>query len=662
MSEIPTGAQAPEQQVEQPEKDYTADVEAFIKANGHLLTTIAGDSSIHFEAGDGFAFFPKEGKITLDKKDWKWAEEMGLEQGQILWSSLHEIAHLQDMAQDPKEFLALFDRLKNTAKKLAPKVVAAWGQGDIASAENFLYGVYHRLYNCLDDIYVNRLIGDRSSQFSEGGSKAQKVEDLYRDFLFPTHKENIGQAPQEGEAVDYKDLPLNYQFCYYLLRKHMVPDQEIEVSPEVKEALKIIKEVSTITRPTGRFDTIKHNAGWRYEQIRKKIEPIFTELLMKDINKLPPPQEKSAGSGESGNSWKPIDKPGPITEDDVKNFIEDKKEKKKEDNPQTAKDKASNAKKNEEVKFCKDHDIDPATAKEYDQIESSIEQYKDKLAEVFERIMQTVSEQIDMAFEGYYRSGRLDVREFIEKYGGNLDEDAPDLPEEVLVYLRQEFTKKLKLFPDKTRLRLVLDGSGSMDYTKILAVKETMILVLESLATFEKTFNMRFELEKPFRVDTEVRVFGDRSKIIKPFSENSSYDPDEDRAERIRSLQFVNNNYGLTYDNEVWSNIDESLSDEQYIQSLKKGQAREIIFEVTDGGSSNEHATKDQIGKVIKKGVITRGLQIGQPSIDEQRIFDRIWQAKGKRIKNPQDLILAVANMLEEELSSNPFTIDFQED
>jgi len=79
----------------------------------------------------------------------------------------------------------------------------------------------------------------------------------------------------------------------------MVPDQEIIVAQEVEEALSrqtdaigkrsVVEEVKNICRPTSRYERIQHSAGWRYKQIKQLIEPIFTELLLKDIEKLPPP-------------------------------------------------------------------------------------------------------------------------------------------------------------------------------------------------------------------------------------------------------------------------------------------------------------------------------------------------------------------------------------
>lgn len=318
-------------------KKYFPLIKKFIENYKYILATIAGDPSLSYEpsTGETFEFHPKEGKIYLSARQWEWAEKLGLNQEQILWSTLHEIAHFQDLMEDPEGMLGLFDYLENKAKEMAPYVLEHWKkyfknglpgyltelipvdpenpEKKMSFVEIFLYKQYHMFYNCLDDIYVNRLVGIYNSPFSPGGSKAEQVKILYRDYLFPSKFEEIidpltgkkdkipiiGQPPEEGDKYDLTSLPLSNQFALYLLRKYMVPDQEIIVSKEVEEALNrqtdkigkrsVIEEVNNITRPTGRYEKIKHLAGWRYKQIQKFIEPIFTELFLKDIEKLPPP-------------------------------------------------------------------------------------------------------------------------------------------------------------------------------------------------------------------------------------------------------------------------------------------------------------------------------------------------------------------------------------
>ena len=330
-------------------------IKKFIENHKYVLATIARDPSLRYEpsVGETFEFHPKEGKIYLSARQWEWAEKLGLNQEQILWSTLHEVAHFQDLVEDPEGMLGLFDYLETKAKEMAPSVLKIWEKpsgGKLPEyitksvpvdpknpdkkmnfVEDFLYQQYHTLYNCLDDIYVNRLVGVHSAPFSPQGSKAEQIKILYRDYLFPSKFEEItnpltgekikrpllGQAPEEGEKYDLTTQPLSQQFAFYLLRTQMVPDQEILVAQEVEEALNrqtdaigkrnVVEEVNSICRPTSRYERIQHSASWRYKQIRKLIEPIFTELLLKDIERLPPPG--SGGGPGRGRERPPVPPP-----------------------------------------------------------------------------------------------------------------------------------------------------------------------------------------------------------------------------------------------------------------------------------------------------------------------------------------------------------------
>ncbi len=106
----------------------------------------------------------------------------------------------------------------------------------------FLYWQYQMLYNYLDDIYVNRLVGVHSAPFAPGGSKAEQVKILYRDYLFPSRFEEIidpatgqkvkkpliGQASKEGEKYKkykgykgYKEYQKEHQLKRGIIIEHI---------------------------------------------------------------------------------------------------------------------------------------------------------------------------------------------------------------------------------------------------------------------------------------------------------------------------------------------------------------------------------------------------------------------------------------------------------
>lgn len=107
---------------------YIPTIKKFIESHKYVLATIARDSSLQYEpsVGDTFEFHPKEGKIYLSAKQWEWAEKLGLMQEQILWSTLHEVAHFHDLVEDPKGMLGLFDYLEQKAREMAHDVLKKW--------------------------------------------------------------------------------------------------------------------------------------------------------------------------------------------------------------------------------------------------------------------------------------------------------------------------------------------------------------------------------------------------------------------------------------------------------------------------------------------------------------------------------------------------------
>jgi len=64
------------------------------------------------------------------------------------------------------------------------------------------------------------------------------------------------------------------------------------------------------------------------------------------------------------------------------------------------------------------------------------------LAQVFEQIMQNISQQVTLAWEEGWRSGRFNIDRFIKKYGAYLQEGAPPLQfNEIDVYDQKNFLK-----------------------------------------------------------------------------------------------------------------------------------------------------------------------------------------------------------------------------
>ncbi len=767
----PRGAEIPQELA-----PYAAKTQQFIDRHRSFLDSIAR-RRVTYKPGMGFFLDVMTGEVHLDVWDQVWAEKNGLSQWQEVWSVVHELGHLEDLEQNPRGMLEHFEYLEGKAREIAPQVLSLWqqktggqlpdyitaqipmGKGNrtMSFAEAFVYKSLHTLYNSLDDMYVNDRIGLRAAAFS--GSQKGEVERLYRDYLFPTNPRHIGELPRELEAADYESIPKSYQLAYSVLRKHMVPGQNVLISNEVQEALSgyadevarrvgrtLGDEIASITSPG---TTYAEDPAWRYKRIRESVESKFVELFLKDVAEMDLPKnpqviyqmKKEVGDKKSqaqqtieqadqeiadaekeGNEekkqqaqakkakaeqdkndaqqqeadafdpWEGLDdKPEPIDLDTVREFVTQQETKGKMDQAEkaekerrarlTPQERADESRRRTDEKICEKYGINPNFAKEYRELEKSIEPYKADMARVFEALMQNISQRISLLWAEGFRSGRFNAQRFIRKYGPLIAAEQPDMiPWEMLdVYDQREFMNRLVLFPDHIRTRLVLDGSGSMTDERLLALKQLSILFMEGLSTFEATVNLRFKLKDPIFTDTEIRMYGSAgaSKNVKSFAhEKLAYD--EELRDRFAALGQINNSYGQTCDAEPMWSIADSI-DPEYEAALQAGKAKEFIFEVTDGGSNQpssrfddqakkqlpegvsaaEQDTRNALAAITNKKVAVRGLQVGEPSEDEKATFDHIWGEDGRHIEHPKDVAPAVAQMLSSELLKTQFQINY---
>lgn len=777
----PSGKWEPEQPRERKSKfppelePFVPEAEAFIERHRELFYAIARDRSLTFTVGNKFVINLKSGKVSFDVKDWKMMRERGFSEWQIVWSACHELAHFHDLRTAPEEMLANFEYMERRAKELEPRAIEIftrrWGKvpehltreypvgkkqegkprRTMTGIQIFFYKKIHLLYNSLDDMYVNGTIGNRTAVFRQGGSQEPEIERLYRDYLFATDPKAKGKPPEPLQAADYAALPKSYQYAYALLRKRMVPGQEILVHPDVRAALEVPSDAAAarigLTREREVNDLITNPAnrkaqrsGWRYERIKQAVEPAFVEFLMADLEQLPPPPPPKAGGedgeegegegggdddgegegdglpseappesgdGESedgkgepgepkdgkskpgdgkpeqgdgkpesgeGSPWDELnEKPEPIDLETVRDFIAQQAAKAAEERAKERerdrgrrltpeqRDRAAQAK--TDAVICGDHGINPALAQEYRALERSVAPYEQALAAVFEQLMRSIEERLVRFIVEGFRSGKFNVERFITKYGADIAADnLGAIPWDALdVYDQRELMSRLSLYPNRIRLRLVLDGSGSMKTERVLAVKQLAVLFMRALSAFEATVNLRFRLKEPIMVDTEVRMFGDRgkSKVVKTFQKGKPGYEDE-LADRFAAIGKIHGGYGYTYDDEPFEEIAASITPD-LTTALKSGRAKEFAFEATDGGSSAKQETRNAVEAVEQKGAVARGFQIGTPDKSEIEIFDEIWGEHGARVPHPKDLAPAAARVLADEIRKITFQIQYYE-
>ncbi len=780
------------------------DGNVFIGRYQELFHAIAGDRSLTYQLGKGFKIDLKGGQVTLDVRDFIEQKEGGESEDQVLWSVCHEIGHFKDLMENPEGMLKHFNYMMSRATGLAPKVLEIWkrklggelpkhSQAEIPINKDgdtrpfaavFMFKKLHMLYNSLDDVHVNEELGLRTTAYGKRGSKAGEIKRLYRDYLFPTDPEKKWQEPEELQAADYMGLPNSYQLAYYVLRKRMVPDQEILVSDRVQTILNTYKDriaekfgltfEDEVNRLVGPANSKSMDPEFRYRQIRAIVEPIFLELLFEDLEELDPPKkpEKGDGEGEPGDGdgvpgdpedgdekkgdggegdgdpekgegddegeskdgdpedgdpkdgepkpsepgeddgkdpWEEMgDHHEPFDSDVIKDFIKQQKDKEKEDKQRekeekelkrlTPEQREAAAQRKADEQICKDFDVDPAFARQYRELQESVQPYIDDLAEVFAELMKTIEERLTLFWSEGFTTGRFNVDRLIKKYGPDIAADnLGSIPWNALdTFDQRDFFSRMVLLPNKFTLRLVGDGSGSMDESRIMALQQLMVLFEESFSALQEMMNLKFRLKETVETDSEVRMFGkpSGSKVIKELGRQSrTYD--EEMAARFKALSLINNGYGnSTCDAAPLWQIAKTI-DEGRMKDLRDGKALDIVISVTDGGSnsvSNEGSdavrgvaatksvefegesvgvreragqdTRNAIGELAEKGVIVRSLQVGSKEslhITDRAQFQMVWGEDGERVDGPEEVSSAVARMLAEEIQKIKLKLQYYE-
>ncbi|MBT6573565.1 VWA domain-containing protein [Candidatus Falkowbacteria bacterium] len=716
-------------------KPFEKEAAIFAKSNRRILADLAGDNTLRFKPGKGFKINLVSGEVTLGLEQWKWAHEHGLGHEQILFSSGHEIAHFWDLREDPEGMLENFDYMEKKARGLAPQVEAILKKkhGDLpeyltkqkkvdpddpsktmSGLEIFLYKQLHTLYNCLDDIYVNKRVGRKMARYLiEGKRHSPQVMKMYRDFLFPTDSKKRGQPP-EDELTSYylKKSAKAQQLVYLLLRKRMVPDQMVIVDDEIKkivedEDMEKLVDFITTPSPDGIPEKDQHRASWRYKQIKEYIEPFYIELLMKDIEELEIPPEKETqmgdgeGEGEEGegegepkdgepkdgkpNPWSQLNPNKPMDRKTVADYLKDKKGKDEEESKKVAErerkarmtpaERAKEAIRRADKAFAEKHDIPEEKVHDYRQISHEIAKHKEELAQLFESICKNISRQIELAWEKYYRSGKLDVARLTKKYGPYfVDKKMLSFVQfdQLETYQQRAFIEKLSLKPDEFRIRFIVDCSGSMTLgDKTYKAKEVLVLFLESLATFEdkidrmfKKFNMK---QPPLRARTQIITFGDEggSEEVKKLRTERRINVEQERVDRLRGFAGIHSDGGNTCDDEAWQKVKGTFWDGDS-EKIKKGELKDIAIEITDGGSTTAAETRSLLHQISNMGIVTRAIGVFDKDEegDDYRsswrssdldTFDEVWGKDGEVIHDVSELVEAVYKLLKEQIQDINF-------
>lgn len=686
--------------------DYERQAQSMLDSHSRFFITYAGDTSLSFRLGTKFFIDLELGEVNLDAR---WFEKRGYSLEQIRWALLHELTHFLDLANDSEGMMKNFDYIFAQAKKTGARMMNKWetacGESDaqflatlkaqhptskkhphktMNAVERAAYDIHHRFYNICDDIWDNSRVARKAPAYEVGEAGGQEVNRLYREQLF--------------KSSDYRGQPRHLQFIDSLIREEMVPDETVLIDQEIDEALKrpimfqgkqytareIIKR---FIKPRSGRDT---KASQRYFVLKMTLEPIFEELLAKDLADWEPKsseqQEPEDGNpdqgdeqedGGGGNPANPFDpqykefaknNPDQFSDEDVKDWLDKhvddekrataKKEQEGKDEKKTSTEKAQDAQKALDTAWCQRHDIPYQKLVEYRKIEAEVAPYLEELSVLWQQIVYGSGRELERDTAGYYKTGNeLDISHLIDTYPGVFSEHphvAAHTAEEARAMLRTDFKERLVEKPELIRVRLVGDRSGSMDAKKTHILQQCFVLLLSSLREFNTYLNLtRSQTKSKLRVETEGWIFGNTAEQIKHL--NGDKQMEDEQVEIIKQFARLQETLGNTYDHAALQAIRESFTDDDITQ-IGKGKIMDIAIEVTDGGSSNQTASRQAVDALDSIGEIVRAFQIGETNEEENSAFETVWNRNrsepyGARVgKDIANLLPAVTALLKKYL------------
>lgn len=680
---------------------YKQEAQEFLDSHRRLFATFAKDVSLRFKLSDTFFIDLKNGEINLDVG---WFAERGYSKEQILWAVLHEHVHFIDLANDPEQMMANFEYIKQEARKTGTVILQKWeakyGQQDPEFVEGLKipqpldpddpdsatmnatemagYEIHHRFFNILDDIYVNKSVSRKAPFYEPEELGGGEIRRLYREKLF--------------KGTDYSSKPRHMQIMDALLREDMVPDENIVLAKEVKAISdrKIMFQgteytvkqiVDNFIKPRSGRDT---KAGQRYFVIKQVIEPIYLELLNKDLEEWDPqkPEQNEGGKGEGkGEGKKSQSRANPFSQpykdykqnnpdqlkpSQIRKWSDKKKDDDKKEVERIAQDKKNDKKTPGQLAGEAQEAMDKAWAdknnvsyeliQKFKKIEQEIAPHLQDLSELWQRIIFGSTKKIERGMAGYFNTGtEMSIPKVIDEW--------PQIEKgrlkEVRVMEKIETKEVLIKKPELIRVRLVGDMSGSMNEAKRHVLEQCIVLLLSSLREFNTYLNLtRSRTKSKLEVDTEVWTFGTTSEVIKKLRGNLG--SEDELVEMLKIFEHLQSNLGITYDADPLNKISSAIKPER--DRVLEGKIMEIVFEITDGGSTdkagnfNSEEAKIAVDRLMNSNTIVRAFQIGPVSDEEKKTFNKVWnegreeklgEIVGEKIEN---LIPAIAELLKKYL------------
>jgi hypothetical protein len=511
---------------------------------------------------ESFAFDHRKKKVIVSPK---LIENLNLEREEKKYVFLHEMAHLVQLFQDPESYLESFEIPKKKAEKEKENKEAykrAW----------------HNFFNTFFDVHANSIVRALMPLYQKGERLEKLPENLYSKKAFPER--------------DYSKAPFSVQFLNYLLRRVIVPQEDVVIDERVKREIE--QKINFFGREYESLEKFVKEEIFNPAKTIKEEMFIFKEFLMPIYEKLLKEDAKEGRIEEIPEFIGEFPMDSDLSEETTGKIIEGIKETEKSPN-----EKYKEKQKEKFEAWAKGKGFSKEEIKRIEEIQERTLKIIGDLEELWRNFIQKSVEIEEMKVAGSKKGVTISLPELIKELPILLTQ-----PSEAKIFTRYlPEIKSESIKPRKINLELIVDLSGSMDEEKRKAVQEVAYALNKSLINFYRTGNLSVVdqgIEFPVSINYRILGFGDSVKELTETTDEEkkertkkdrpNRDLDEELLKAVLKIQKIN--LGGTQDSLALEKVKNSITPE-IRSSLENGDEILVILEITDGETATPQQSKN---------------------------------------------------------------------
>jgi hypothetical protein len=518
-------------------------------------------------------------------------EELNLEREEKKYAFLHELGHLIQLFQNPQSYLEAFDITKKKAEEKKEN-------------KDAYQRAWHNFFNVFNDIHANSMIRALMPIYQRGERLERLPVNLYSRKLFPER--------------DYSNFPLSTQFIFYLLRRIMVPEEDVIISERVRKEVE--QPISFFGSEYPSLEAFVREEIFNPTRTIEHIMFILKEVLMPIYEKLLEEDEIERRIEETPEHLGEI----PIDEDISEDVIEDIAKGIEEAQKSGDEKHRENQKKRFE-EWAEGKGFSEEEIRRFEEIQERTLKIISDLEDLWRNFIQRSVEITRGKIAGFKTGTSISSQELIRELPVLLTQ-----PSEAKIFVRYLPETKLEsIKPKKINLILIVDLSGSMDEEKRKSVQEVAYAINKSLINFYRTGALSVVdqgIEFPVTINYQILGFGDSVEELTETTEEERRErakkdrPNRDLDEELLRaiLKIGRIDLGGTQDSLALENV-KNLITPEIRSNLENGDEILVIIEITDGETATAQESKTLVQEFNSiPNVYCRAIQIPGPIYSEK--------------------------------------------